>query len=79
MENQLRNNEIDPIILLHCIREDGQRETTKLTHQSLSDAHDLAKWVLHGGNGLYREVQISSGDRIVEIVHDAETIRRVGK
>jgi len=58
-----------PIITLRCIRKDGRPETTKLRDHPLCDARELAKWVLHIGNGLYTEVHICIEDGIVETIH----------
>jgi PleD family two-component response regulator len=61
------NNE--PTITLHCMLKSGRRETTKLTHHTLSVAREVAKWVLHAGNGLYTEVELCTEDG------NSETIR----
>ena len=58
----------EPIITLHCIRKDGRRETTKLRDHPLCDARELARWVMHIGNGLYTEVHICIADGIVETI-----------
>ena len=67
----------EPIITLHCIRKDGRRETTNLREHPISDARELAHWVLHMGNGLYTEVEICIGDRIVEKVQSASMAETV--
>lgn len=61
----------EPIFTLHCIRQDGRRETTNLRDHPISDARELARWVLHIGDGLYIEVEICIGDRMVEKVQSA--------
>jgi len=79
MENQLTNEPTNyPTITLHCIREDRQRETTKLTHHSLSDAHELAKWVLHIGNGLYTEIEIRTENGTIETIQNPAVAHPVG-
>jgi hypothetical protein len=60
----------EPIIALHCIRKDGKRETTKLRDHPLCDARELAKWVLHVGNGLYTEVDICTDNGTVERIQN---------
>jgi CheY-like chemotaxis protein len=52
----------EPSITLHCISKNGRRDTTKLTHHTLPVAREVAKWVLHAGNGLYDEVEICTED-----------------
>ena len=65
-----RGMEREPIISLQCIRKDGRRETTKLRDHPISDARELAKWVLHIGNGMYTEVEIWIEDGYVEKVQN---------
>ena len=60
-------------ITLHCVRKDGRRETTKMTGHSLADARELAKWVLHIGNRLYKEVDLCTEDGYVEKVQNPST------
>lgn len=62
--------ENETAITFHCIRKDGKLETTGLTHHTLSDARELAKWVLHIGNGLYTRVEICTEDGVVETVQN---------
>ena len=57
-------------IIFHCIRKDGKRETTGLTHHTLSDARELAKWVLHIGNGLYTQIEICTENGVIETVEN---------
>ncbi len=59
-----------PTITLHCIRQDGRRERTKLTHHTMFEARELARWVLHIGNGLYTEVDICTEDGVVETIQN---------
>lgn len=58
----------EPTIILHCLRNDGRRETTQLTDSHLSDARELAKRMLHLGNGLYKEVEICNEHGHVETI-----------
>jgi hypothetical protein len=59
-----------PTITLHSVRKDGRRERTKLAHQTLADARELAQWVLHAGNGLYTEVEICTEAGIIETIQN---------
>jgi hypothetical protein len=68
----------EPIITLQCVRKEGRRETTKLAHQTLADARELAKWVLHAGNGLYTEVDICTQDGTIETIQNSATPSLVG-
>ena len=58
---------------LHCIRKNGTREETKLNLSSVSEAREVAKRVLRLGKGLYKEVDICTGDGTVETVGHPET------
>jgi len=69
--NKEKGIDNQPSLALHCVRKDGRREITKLSHHTLSEARDLAKWVLNVGNGHYREVDISTEDGIVEMIQNA--------
>jgi two-component system, chemotaxis family, response regulator Rcp1 len=60
----------EPAITLHCIRKNGRRERTSLTHHSLSEARELAQWVLRVGNGLYTEVDICTEDGTIETLQN---------
>jgi two-component system, chemotaxis family, response regulator Rcp1 len=60
-----------PTITLHYVRKDGRRERTKLAHHTLSEAREVAKWVLHVGNGLYTEVDICPEDGHIETIQNA--------
>jgi two-component system, chemotaxis family, response regulator Rcp1 len=57
-------------ITLACIRKNGRRESTQLTQHTLPVARAVAKFVLEAGNGLYTEVDISTGDGHVETIHN---------
>ncbi len=54
-------------ITLHCVRQNGRRESTKLTHQTLAEARELANWVLHG-SGLYKQVDICTEGGTIETI-----------
>jgi hypothetical protein len=43
----------------------------------LSDARELAKWVLHIGNGLYTEIDISTEDGQVERIQNKSAMDTV--
>jgi hypothetical protein len=43
----------------------------------LSDARELAKWVLHIGNGLYTEIDICTEDGYVEQIQNPSTMDTV--
>src|ERR1700730_7395881 len=60
----------EPAITLHCIRKNGRRERTSLTHHSLSEARDLAQGLLRVGNGLYTEVDICTEDGTIETIQN---------
>ena len=47
-------------ITLDCLRKDGRRETTTLTHHTLPLAREVSKWLLHAGNGRYTAIDIST-------------------
>jgi hypothetical protein len=55
-----------PTIILHYVQKDGRRERTKLTHHTIAEARQVAKAVLHVGNGLYTEVDICAEDGTIE-------------
>src|ERR1700722_9580803 len=57
-----------PTLSLDCIRKNGRRETTKLPVRSLPEARELAKRVLHLGNGLYAKVDICTEDGSIETI-----------
>jgi hypothetical protein len=58
--------ETEPTITLHYVRKDGRRERTRFAHHTLSEARELAQWVLHVGNGFYTEVDICTEDGTIE-------------
>ena len=60
----------EPTMTLLSVRKDGKRERTKLAHQTLDDARELAKWVLHVGNGLYTEVDICTENGTIETIQN---------
>lgn len=66
--------ENEPVITIHCIRKDGRREITKIRDHPISDARELAEWVLHIGNGLYTEIDICTEDGHVEKIQDPSTM-----
>jgi hypothetical protein len=55
-------------ITLHCVRKDGRRETTEVSGHTMSDARELAKWVLNHWNSVYTEVDICTEDGTVETI-----------
>ena len=67
-----------PAITLHCVRKDGRRESTRLAHHTLADARELAKWVLHVGNGLYTEVDICTETGTIETIQNPAVPSEVG-
>jgi hypothetical protein len=62
--------EDEPTITLQCVRKNGRRERTRLTHHTMLEARELAKWVLQVGNGLYTEIDLCTEDGTVETIHD---------
>jgi hypothetical protein len=66
-------------ITLHCVRKDGRRETTELSGHTMSDARELAKWVLTHWNGVYSEIDICADDRTVETVRNSNVPSPVGR
>jgi hypothetical protein len=59
-----------PTITLHYVQKNGRRERTKLTHHTMCEARQVAKAVLHAGNGLYSEVDICSEDGTIETIQN---------
>jgi CheY-like chemotaxis protein len=57
-------------ITLNCVRKNGRRETTQLTHHTLPSAREVAKWVLEAGNGLYTDIDICTEDGHIESIHN---------
>ena len=62
-----------PTITLHCVRKDGRRDTTKLTHHTLRLAREVSKWLLHAGNGLYTAIDICTEDGYMETLQNTVT------
>jgi hypothetical protein len=67
-----------PTITLHYVQKDGRRERTKLTDHTMAEARQVAKWVLHVGNGFYTEVDICTEDGIVETIQNLAEPSPVG-
>jgi CheY-like chemotaxis protein len=61
-------------ITLDCIRKSGRRETTKLRHHTLSEARELAQWVLHVGNDIYTAVDICNEDGTLETIQNPSAV-----
>jgi chemotaxis family two-component system response regulator Rcp1 len=59
-----------PTLSLDCVRKNGRRETTKVPTRTLSEARELAKRVLHLGNGLYTRVDICTEDGPIETIRN---------
>jgi hypothetical protein len=57
-------------ITLYCVRKDGRRERTKISHHTMADARELAEWMLFIGNGIYTEVDICTDNGTVETVRN---------
>lgn len=57
-------------ITLDCVRKNGRRESTHLTHLTLPVAREAAKWILQAGNGLYTEVDICTEDGPIETIYN---------
>src|ERR1700730_12543413 len=55
-------------IHLHCVRQDGRRETTKLTGHTLPAARAAAKRVLEEGGRFYAQVDICTEDGHIETI-----------
>ena len=68
----------EPTITLQYVRKDGRRERTKLEQHTISEAREVAKWVLHVGNGFYTEVDICTEDGIVETIQNRAVPSEVG-
>ena len=58
-------------ITLHFVRNDGRRERTRLTHQTLAEARKAAEEVLRIGAGLYSEVDICTEDGHIETIQNS--------
>jgi hypothetical protein len=70
--------DIEPAITLYCVRKDGRRERTKISYHTLSEARELAQWLLYCGNGIYTEVNICTDDETVETVRNPAVASPVG-
>jgi hypothetical protein len=68
-----------PTITLQYVQKDGKRERTKLTHHTLAEARQVAKAVLHVGNGLYTEVDICAEDGTIESIQNPATPSLLGR
>ena len=68
----------EPTITLHYVQKDGRRERTKLTHHTMAEAREVAKAMLHVGNGLYTEVRICTEDGTIETIQHPATPSLVG-
>ena len=66
-------------ITLHCVRKDGRRETTELSCHTMSDARELAKWVLTHWNDVYTEVDICAENGTVETIRNSVVASPVGR
>jgi chemotaxis family two-component system response regulator Rcp1 len=64
----------EPTITLQCVRQNGRRESTKLSHQTLSEARELAYRVLRLGNGLYEEVDICTERGTIETIQNPSEV-----
>ena len=60
----------EPTLTLHCVRKNGRRESTQLTHHTLSEARELANWLLHAWNGPYTKVDICTADGTIETIQN---------
>jgi hypothetical protein len=70
--------DLEPTITLDCVRKDGRRERTKISDHTMSDARELAEWVLYAGNGLYTEIDICADDGTVETIRNPNVPSAVG-
>lgn len=70
--------DIEPSITFYCVRKDGRRERTTISDHTMSDARELAQWLLYTGNGLYTEVDIYTEDGTVETVRNPAVKHPVG-
>ena len=60
----------EPTLTLHCVRKNGRRESTQLTHHTLPEARELANWLLHAWNGPYTKVDICTADGTIETIQN---------
>lgn len=63
-----------PSLSLHCIRKSGRREKTVLPHYSLSEARELAEWVLQTGKDIYTAIDICNEDRTIETIQNPDGV-----
>ena len=70
--------DIEPTITLYCVRKDGSRERTKISDHTMSEARELAEWLLYTGNGLYTEVDISTEDGTFETIRNPTVASPIG-
>jgi hypothetical protein len=63
---------------LYCVREDGRRERTKITDHTMSEARELAEWLLYTGNGLYTQVDICTEDGTFQTMRNPAVSSPVG-
>jgi len=68
----------EPTITLDCVRKDGRHERTKIFKHTMSDARELAEWLLYTGNGLYTDVDICTEDGMFETVRSHGVLSPVG-
>jgi hypothetical protein len=68
----------DTTITLYCIRKDGRRERTKISHHTMADARELAEWMLFIGNGMYTEVDICTENGTFETIRSPAVESPVG-
>jgi hypothetical protein len=69
---------IELTITLYCVQKDGRRERSQVTPRTMSDARELAEWLLYTGNGLYTEVDICTEDGTVETIRSHGVLSPVG-
>jgi len=63
---------------LYCARKDGRRERTKITDHTMSEARELAEWLLYTGNGLYTQVDICTEDGTFQTMRNPAVSSPVG-
>ena len=62
----------EPAITLDCFLKDGSRAKAELTHHTLPEAREVAKWVLQAGNGMYTEVKVCIEGVPTETIQNSE-------
>jgi hypothetical protein len=70
--------DIESTMTLYCVRKDGRRERTEISHHTMADARELAEWLLYIGNGLYTEVDICTEDGTVKTIRNPGVPSPVG-